>query len=74
MTQFEVFGLDAQGHPIQTDPGPLADPAKPLPPEKPLGAAAPPSLIADLPCKCYEELPFNCPVKIEIPQDCQLKK
>lgn len=61
MTQFEV-GKGGQD--------PLSDRAKLLP-APPLGSTDPPPLIEDLPCKCYEPLPYNCPVEIELPEDCQ---
>jgi FtsP/CotA-like multicopper oxidase with cupredoxin domain len=61
MTQFEV-GENGQD--------PLSDRAKPLP-ATPLGSTDPPPLIEDLPCECYEPLPYNCPVEVEVPQDCQ---
>lgn len=61
MTQFEI-GEGA--------PGPLSDPAKPCP-APPLGSTNPPTLIEDLPCRCFEPLPNNCNIKIELPKDCQ---
>jgi hypothetical protein len=62
MTQFEV-GKGGQD--------PLSDRAKLLP-APPLGSTDPPPLIEDLPCKCYEPLPYNCPVEVELPEDCQV--
>ncbi|HEY9609146.1 multicopper oxidase family protein [Allocoleopsis sp.] len=62
MTQFEVG---------KAGPSPLCDPAKPLPPEHPLGETNPPALIEDIPCTCFEPLPNNCNVKIEPPPDCK---
>jgi FtsP/CotA-like multicopper oxidase with cupredoxin domain len=61
MTQFEV---GSGGH------DPLSDRAKPLP-APPLGSTNPPLLIEDLPCQCFEPLPNNCNVKVEIPEDCR---
>ncbi|MGH2415556.1 MAG: multicopper oxidase family protein, partial [Microcystaceae cyanobacterium] len=61
MTQFEV-GTGGQD--------PLSDRARPLPAPT-LGSTTPPPLIEDLPCKCYEPLPYNCPVEIEVPEDCK---
>ncbi len=61
MTQFEV-GKDG--------PSPLSDPAKPLP-APPIGSTNPPALIEDLPCRCFEPLPNNCNIQVELPKDCQ---
>jgi spore coat protein A, manganese oxidase len=61
MTQFEVGTGGAD---------PLSDRAKLLP-APPLGSASPPLLIEDIPCKCFEPLPNNCNVKIDLPEDCK---
>jgi spore coat protein A, manganese oxidase len=62
MTQFEV-GTGGSS--------PFSDPAKPCVEAPPLGSTNPPTLIEDVPCKCFEPLANSCGVAIEPPEDCR---